>query len=344
MWHEHRLARAPIRDLSHAMNRRGLLTLAMLVGGLGRAWPALGADQDFKTWLEGVRAEGRRRGLSQRALDDGLADVAPIARVIELDRRQPETTLTFDDYMTRIINQARIDTARAQLRDNASVLKGVEQRFGVQPRFIVALWGIESDFGRITGGFPVIAALATLAYDGRRSAFFREELFNALRMVDKGLVSPREMRGSWAGAMGQSQFMPSSFLAYAVDGDGDGKIDLWNSRADVFASAANYLSRVGWNGREGWGEEAKLPPGFDQQLIDHTKVQKTIAEWAELGVRRRDGSQLPKRETIASLIQPGGPDGPRYLIFGNYRVLLRWNRSLFFATAVGYLADRIGDG
>ncbi|HJS31868.1 MAG TPA: lytic murein transglycosylase [Alphaproteobacteria bacterium] len=318
----------------------GLAGLGAAVGLASRA--AMASSAEFKAWLDGVRSEAQRRGLSKRAIDVGLVDVAPIPRIIELDRRQPETTLTFSQYMERVVPLARIEAGRAQLVDNRDLLARVSARFNVQPQFIVALWAVETDYGRITGGFPVIAALATLAYDGRRSAFFREELFNALKIVDRGHVDPREMRGSWAGAMGQNQFMPSSYLSYAIDFDGDGKADIWTSRADVFASSANYLSRVGWRGDEGWGRVVRLPEGFDTALIDHTKVQKPTAEWRTLGVASIEGRALGEEfRSAGSLVQPGGADGPTYLVHANYRALLRWNRSLYFATAVGYLADQI---
>lgn len=325
------------------MKRRLFITggTALALGAAIR--PALANEVDFTTWLQGVQREAIQRGLPAKTVADVLADVSPIPRVLELDRRQPETTLTFDEYISRVVTQARIETGRSRLREHRDLLEQVRRRYGVQPRFIVALWAIETDFGRITGNFSVIGALATLAYDGRRSAFFREELFNALKIVARGDVSAKEMRGSWAGAMGQSQFMPSSFLAYAVDFDGDGRADIWNSRADVFASIANYLATVGWRGNETWGREVRLPAGFDRQLIDHNKVQKTLREWQALGVRQADGSDLPAQDLRASLIQPGGAGGPSFLIYNNYRAILRWNRSLYFATAVGFLADQFDD-
>jgi membrane-bound lytic murein transglycosylase B len=325
------------------MRRRSFL--AGLAGALAAA-PTRGFanEMEFDAWLKAFRQEAAAKGIPTSTIDASLAGVAPIPRVLELDRRQPETTLTFDEYIARVVNPGRVESGRARLQEHRDLLTRVSQAYGVQPRFIVALWGIETDFGRLTGNFSIVSALATLAYDGRRSAFFREELLNALRIVAKGHVAPQELRGSWAGAMGQSQFMPSTYLAYAVDFDGDGKADIWSSRADVFASAANYLSKVGWRGDETWGREVKLPAGFDRALVDHNKVQKPLTEWQTLGVRRLDGGDLPQRDLAASVIQPGGADGPSFLIYNNYRVLLRWNRSLYFATAVGFLADRIGEG
>jgi membrane-bound lytic murein transglycosylase B len=331
----------PAKYADSALKRRtfvgGLASLAAVLGG--RAGHA--AETDFPTWLKGLRKEALERGIPAAVLDQSLADLAPIPRVLELDRRQPETTITFDEYISRVVNSARVESGRARLQEHRDILGRVAQAYNVQPRFIVALWGIETDFGRITGNFPVIQALATLAYDGRRSAFFRDELLKALSIVARGNISASEMRGSWAGAMGQSQFMPSSYLAYAVDFDRDGRADIWNTRADVFASAANYLAKSGWRGDETWGRAVRLPAGFDRALVDHNKLQKPLAEWQGLGVRRSDGGDLPGRDMRASLIQPGGPDGPSFLIYNNYRVLLRWNRSLYFATAVGFLADRI---
>ena len=211
----------------------------------------------------------------------------------------------------------------------------------MQPRFIVALWGIETDFGRYLGGFPVIPALASLAYDGRRSTYFRKELFNALTVIDQGHIAAKDMMGSWAGAMGQNQFMPSSFLRYAVDYDGDGRRDIWGTHADIFASSANYLSKVGWRGDQTWGRRIRLPGGFDRALVG-LKVRKGLRDWQNLGVRRPDGRDLPTRNLRSSILQLGGVNGSAYVVYDNFHAILRWNRSNLFATAVGILADRIG--
>ncbi|MBC8451727.1 MAG: lytic murein transglycosylase, partial [Rhodospirillaceae bacterium] len=235
----------------------------------------------------------------------------------------------------------RIKKARARYDKHKVLLDRVSKRYGVQPRFIVALWGIETDFGRLTGGFDVIPALATLAHDGRRSAFFRAQLFNALTIVDQGHIAADKMKGSWAGAMGQVQFMPSSFLNFAVDFDGNGRKNLWTSQEDVFGSAANYLAKSGWNGSETWGRKVILPTPFDVRLINYKKVTKSLKAWDELGVRRADGSRLPGVDIKASLVQPKEGQGPSFIIYGNYRAILKWNRSHYFALAVGHLADAI---
>ena len=197
----------------------------------------------FDEWIAEVRAEAASRGVSEAVLDKAFSNVKPIPKVVELDRKQPEFRLKVDEYLSRVINQRRINTGRRLLAENADLLNEVAEQYGVQPRFIVALWGIETDYGRVTGGFPVIGALATLAYDGRRAAFFREQLLQALDILEQGHIAPAAMKGSWAGAMGQSQFMPSSFHSFAVEHDGDGDKDIWQSREDVFGSIANYLAR-----------------------------------------------------------------------------------------------------
>ncbi len=299
----------------------------------------------FAEWLKGVRAEALDKGIRAITLDKALTGLQELPRVIELDRKQPEFTLTFDQYIARVVPQSRVDQGKARLRENKELLNEVSKKYGVQPRFIVAFWAIESDFGRLDGGFPVIQSLATLAHDGRRPEFFRAELIRALRILDKDNMDPTAMRGSWAGAMGQFQFMPSTFESYAVDYNGDGKRDIWGTKADAFASAANYLSKAGWKGDQTWGREVKLPPGFDLGLAN-LNTQKTIDEWAVLGVRKSDGGELPKRADLkASIVRADGDKGgPAFLIYDNYRVTLKWNRSTYFAVAVGTLAERIGDG
>ena len=293
---------------------------------------------DFATWLVGLRRDAIASGIKPATLDIALEGVAPIPRVIELDHAQPETKLTFAQYVQRVASPARQDGVRRNLAENQALLDEVSQRFHVQPRFIVALWGIETDFGRTSGDFPVIAALATLAYDGRRSAFFRRELIAALKIADRDQIDPRIMRGSWAGAMGQSQFMPSSFLQYAVSYRADGRPDIWNRREDVFASIANYLAKIGWREDETWGRTVSAPHGLDPALIG-PGVKKSLTEWQRLGVRRDDGGALPNREVEASLLEPEGEGGPAILAYANFRTLLKWNNSSAFATAVGYLAD-----
>ena len=320
------------------MARRFSLILAG-VAALTLAAPAKAAG-DFGAWLTDLRAEAAAKGISAPTLDAALNGIEPIPRVIELDRKQPEFTLTFADYMKRVVSQDRIAKARRNFSENKALLTKIGRQFGVQPRFIVALWGIETDFGRLTGGFSVVPALATLAFDGRRSAYFRKELLNALKIIDGGHITAEAMKGSWAGAMGQCQFMPSSFLNFAVDADGDGRKDIWTTKADVFGSAANYLARSGWRDDLTWGRPVRLPAGFDPALAD-LKVRKPLSEWQRLGVRRADGRDLPTRDLPASVILPDGPGGPAFVVYDNFEAILKWNRSTYFASAVGSLADAL---
>lgn len=294
----------------------------------------------WRTWLGELRAEAIAKGMKPDVVGLALDGLDPIERVIELDRHQPEFTLTFNQYVDRVAPAARIRKGRQRYQENRALLEQVGRRIGVQPRFLVALWGIETDFGRLTGGFNVINALATLAFDGRRSEYFRGELMNALQIASDGHMSPKDMTGSWAGAMGQPQFMPSSFLRFAIDYDGDGRRNIWTSRADVFGSAATYLKGVGWLDDQTWGREIKLPAGFDQSLAG-LKVVKRMAEWQALGVRRIDGTDLPARQLDASIVVPDEESGRAFLVYENFRNILKWNRSSYFALAVGLLADGI---
>jgi len=313
----------------------------ILVSGLAlSAAQAQESVVDFDVWLNGVRTEAAGQGISENIIAVALTGIAPIPRVIELDRAQPEFTLTFEQYLDRVVPESRVAKGRQMLADNRTLLDEVGAAYGVQPRFIVALWGIETDFGRLTGGFSVVEALATLAYDGRRSEYFRKELFCALQILNEEHISPAAMTGSWAGAMGQSQFMPSSFLGYAEDYDKDGRRDIWTTKADIFASAANYLANYGWTSDQTWGREASLPDAFDPALIG-LEVKRSLAGWQGLGVRRADGSDLPVREMAGSIVLPDGEGGRAFLVYGNFETILRWNRSTYFGIAVGRLADRI---
>ena len=294
----------------------------------------------FTEWLNGLRQEALGQGISPATLDEALKGIIPNPKIVTLDRKQPESTRTFQEYLNLVVNKRRINKGRRMFRENRELLTTIGKRYGVQPRFIVALWGIETDFGSNTGNFSVIEALATLAFDGRRSAFFRKELLNALKIIDDDHIAAKDMQGSWAGAMGQTQFMPSSFLQYAVDYNDDGKRDIWGTKADIFASIANYLSQNKWEYDTTWGRKVRLPEGFDRAFVDKEK-ERPLSEWQRMGIRRTDGRDLPTRELDASLVMPGGEDGEAFLIYANYKNLLKWNRSYYFATAVGILSDAV---
>ena len=314
---------------------------AFIVGLMAHA-EVLAAEKSFTAWKADLRADVLSAGVSAKTFDAAMTNVVEIPRVIELDRKQPEFSLTFEEYIKRVVPAARVKKAKQKLAENRQKLEEVSKKIGVQPRFIVAFWGIETDFGRLTGGFKVVDALATLAYDGRRSAYFRKELINALKILDQGHIGVADMKGSWAGAMGQCQFMPSSFLNFAVDYDGDGHKDIWNTKADVFGSAANYLKKSGWKGDQTWGRKVQLPKGFDLKLAGIKNQSKPLSVWQKLGVRRADGTDLPTRDLPAWLVLGDGKTGPAFLVYNNYKTILKWNRSTYFAVAVGTLADRIG--
>ena len=324
--------------------RRPILSVGVLAAALlfGAGTGAQAQQQDFGAWLSALKTEARERGISQATLDTAFQDVAPVPRVLELDRRQPEFTQTFWTYLGRAVSDTRIARGKKLLREHAGLFAEVERKYGVQPRFLVSFWGLETNFGDYTGGFPVISSLATLAHDERRAEFFRAELFHALTILDAGHIPPAKMSGSWAGAMGQPQFMPSTFTGYATDGDGDGRIDIWGSLPDVFHSAANYLSSVGWKGDETWGREVLLPADFDLELAQ-LSVRKSIGEWQAIGVRRSNGRDLPQADIAGSIVLPAGAKGPAFLVYQNFRSTMIWNRSILYALAVGYLADRFVD-
>ncbi len=304
----------------------------------------LAENVDFDKYVEGLKLQAKQQGISEQVIQEAFADVEYKPRAITADRNQPEKRLTLDEYIPRAAPEWKIKQARQLYHQHQDELVRIGEEYGVQPRFIVALWGVESNFGKFTGGYSVIDALTTMAFDGRREEFFRNEAMAALTILEQGHISAKEMKGSWAGAMGQCQFMPSSFLSYAADGNGDGKKDIWGTEADVFASTANYLSKSGWDDSLTWGRQVKLPKGFDLSVQGREKEKaKTLAQWSELGVTRYDGSALPKmaKDIDAWLIAPDDVDGRVYLVYNNYNVLMKWNRSYYFALAVSHLADLI---
>jgi len=305
--------------------------------------PARAETDDFASWLADVRREALQKGISPATLDSAFADLQPIDKVIELDRKQPEFTQTFWRYLDLRVTDTRISRGKLLLAEHEDLLAAVSKEYGVPARFLVAFWGLETNFGDNTGGFPVIGALATLAHDPRRSHFFRKELLAALTILDQGHIGLGAMRGSWAGAMGQPQFMPSTFARYAVDEDGDGRKDIWRSLPDVFASAANFLARLGWKSRESWGMEVRLPAGFNLDLVG-LETKKKTAEWEALGVKTMAEESLETGDALWSLILPAGYRGPCFLVGDNFSVILNWNRSNLYAVAVGHLADRLIGG
>ncbi len=323
------------------MNYRNLVLIFLIMTCfvLPCASHAENSQAAFTSWLNQFKTQALNSGISQRTLDVALDDIkAPRPEIVKLDRRQPEFIQTLDDYLTARVSTKRINTGRLMLRRYPTWLGRVERTYGVQRRFVVALWGIESNYGEYTGTYPVVHALATLAYDNRRGDYFRKELLEALHLIDAGTIPLHRMQGSWAGAMGQCQFMPSSFRRYAVDADNNGSINIWASVPDVLGSTANYLAQAGWKDDQTWGREVRLPENFNYSLVG-LKTRRTLPQWQALGVRRSNGRALPNRNLEASLIMPDGQEGPAYLVYDNFRVLLSWNRSNLFAIAVGTLSD-----
>jgi membrane-bound lytic murein transglycosylase B len=326
------------------LHRRTALLAAPALAALPAHAPARAQDQPrFEAFLNGVRQEARRAGISQATLDRAFAGLKPNPRVIELDRRQPEFTLTWDEYRARVISDQRIQEGRAQFRANAALLRRIQESYGVDPRVIVGIWGLESNYGTKTGGFHVIEALATLAWEGRRAQFFRAELMAALRILQAGDITAQTMTGSYAGAMGQPQFMPTSFVRLAVDFDGDGKRDIWHSRADALGSIANYLARSGWKPRETWGQEAILPGNFDLAAAGRDN-RRPLGEWLRAGIRPVGPARAPA-EAQAAIVAPDGRKlglaSAAYLVYGNFAAIRRYNPSDFYALAVGLLGDQV---
>lgn len=324
-----------------AMKRTFVTATAWLIAVFVCAGCAV-ANPSFDVWLAEFRKDALTQGISQQTLDAAFDGVRPIARVIELDRKQPETTMTLGQYLDRIVSDARIDQGRQMFAEHRELLSRVSSEYGVQPEYIVALWGIETNFGKNTGGFTTVAALATLAHEGRRSDFFRKELINILRISQEEGIPPQDIKGSWAGALGQCQFMPSSFLSYAVDYNKDGKRDIWDTQEDVFASIANYLSRSGWEEGLGWGFAVDMPDGFDRTLAN-IKESKPLSDWKKMDLKPSAGDWPAQPDSLSLVLIGEGDEATSYLVSKNYKTILLWNRSRYFATAVGMLAERIAN-
>jgi membrane-bound lytic murein transglycosylase B len=298
---------------------------------------------DFTACLDNFTTKAKAAGISPKTINNSLAKAELNTQVLQLDRKQPEFTTSFADYFNRRVTEQRVAQGRTLLAKHQDLLARVEREYGVPAPYLLSFWGLETNYGSFFGNIPVIDSLATLACDPRRSHFFTIELINALRILDEGAIAPEKMKGSWAGAMGHVQFMPSAFLQNAVDFDGDHKRDLWNSTPDAMASAGKFLQSLGWQSNGSWGREVKLPKDFPF-LEAGLKNSKPVSEWVALGVTRADNTPLPHANTTASLLVPSGHEGPAFLVYDNFNVIMRWNRSEFYAIAVGQLADQISGG
>lgn len=299
--------------------------------------------QGLQTWIAAFRLRAAAAGISGAVMDQALTGLSYDPDVIRRDRNQSEFTKTIWDYLDTAASEARVTNGKAALAKNAAVLARIEAKYGVEKEVIAAIWGLESAYGTFRGTVPTIQSLATLAYDGRRATFFEAELLAALKILQSGDTKAATMQGSWAGAMGHTQFMPSSFLAYAVDFDGDGKRNIWgDDPTDALASSAAYLAGFGWTKGAPWGLEITLPAGFDYEQTSE-RVKKPVAAWQALGVRRVDGGDLPDHGA-ASVLLPGGARGAAFLIFSNFQVIERYNSADAYVIAVGHLADLLKDG
>jgi membrane-bound lytic murein transglycosylase B len=330
-----------------------VVALLVLTAG-ARAQVAIAPPPDrpeFPDFIITLKEQALAQGVSAETVEAALTGLEPLEVVVERDRTQAETVLTIDQYVQRRLTRPFVRTAIDRARAHRRVLTPIAGKYGVPSKLIVAIWGMESNFGRFTGTRPIIQALATLAWEGRRGAFFTAELMDALRILDHDYIELDQMKGSWAGAMGQTQFMPSSYLAHAQDWDGDGRRDIWNTLPDVFASIASYMQAYGWKTGELWGREVRLPKGGPLPLIQKVGVRESgcraaremtvplpLAKWQALGVRTAAGGALPKADRDASLLNAGSKT---YLVYRNYDALLGYNCAHAYALAVALLSDRI---
>lgn len=318
------------------------LSLVFLVSSLAVAQNNK-PDDGFDQYVQQLKREAIQKGYESAFIDSVFAKVTYRPSVIKSDKNQPEQKITLDSYLSTRVPDWKVKQAVDKFNEHRELLEEIGRKYAVQPRFIVALWGNESNFGRIQGNFDVLSALASLAYEGRRETLFKNNLFAALEILKQEHITVDELKGSWAGAMGQSQFMPLSFLTYAVDYDGDGKKDIWHSEADVFASIANFLASEGWDNTTTWGRQVKLTKPVPLSGLSKANY-KPISFWQASGVRRYDGSDLPNADIKASLILPDGKAGRIYLVYNNFHTLMKWNRSSYFGISIGYLSERIKRG
>lgn len=313
---------------------------SMLIFSGWMAQPVQADADHFRECIANIASQAKQEGISEKTRLSVLSQVKHIPKIIELDRRQPEFTQSFASYFNARINEERVQRGRDLMNKHRTLLQQIEKDNGIPAQYLVSFWGLETNYGGHFGDWSIPDSLATLACDPRRSNFFTQELLNALKIIDAGDISSERMIGSWAGAMGHMQFMPSTFLRYAKDMDGDGRRDLWNSIPDAFGSAANFLRQLGWIPGQEWGQEVRLPPAFDYSLAGRDHML-SFSEWSKLGVTTPAGSPLSAIEQRAALIVPAGHQGPAFLVTKNFYVIMRWNRSEFYALSVGHLADRI---
>lgn len=311
-------------------------TTALLAG------PALG-QSDFRSCLLNIKGEAMRRGVPASLVDRAFQGLTPNWKVVDLDSRQPEFSLTYAKYVGSTVTPERIVRGQQKMAQHRTLLDAIQAEYGVPPQYIMAFWGVETNYGSFMGDFQVVRSVATLGCMTRRQAFFSNETVQALRILAMNRMSRERMRGSWAGAMGNMQFMPSTFMRWGVDRDGNGRIDLWNSLPDAFASAANFLRGVGFRPGLPSSEEVALPKGFPLDQADST-IEKPVRAWAAMGVRKMGGAPLPNVDEPSSIILPAGWRGPAFILYPNFKAVMNWNRSTLYALSIGILARQIAGG
>jgi membrane-bound lytic murein transglycosylase B len=298
------------------------------------------STQSFSQCIDRLQQEALAAGVSQNTTSQILANIQPLPKILSYDRNQPEFVQTFTGYFSKRVTNWRVNKGRRKLAEHKIFLSKLTQKYGVPGQYLIAFWGLETNFGGIKGKIPTLSALTTLACDQRRSAYFSGELIQALLLLERENLNAEDMIGSWAGAMGHTQFMPTAYMKYARDGDDDGKIDLWNNELDALASAAHFLKNLGWDTGYRWGREVILPENFNYQLAGKSNPQ-SLAFWSEQRIQNINGQTLGNSELSAALLIPAGHTGSKFLIYANFEVILRWNNSEYYGIAVGHLADRI---
>ncbi|MDD7806045.1 MAG: lytic murein transglycosylase [Endozoicomonas sp. (ex Botrylloides leachii)] len=318
---------------------RHLLSALLLTSSLMQI-PSSRADIAFQQCVDTLQKQAKQEGIPNNIINEALSNVSPVTRTIELDRKQPEFSETFANYLNKRVTRTRIQKGRELLQENKALLDKLTKKYGIPPQYLIAFWGLETNYGGYLGKFPVIDTLVTLACDHRRSTYFSNEVIAAMEVMDEFNIPRKQMVGSWAGAMGQTQFMPSAYLHYGVDGDKDHDVNLWKSIPDAMSSAANFLHGLGWHKNWRWGREVLLPKDFNY-LNTGFKNKKPLSQWRKLGITTVFGGPLPDGKAEAALLIPSGHRGPAFLVYDNFDVIMSWNRSIFYSLAVGILADKI---
>jgi len=316
-----------------------ILLLAATTAIMGPAF----AQSEFQNCLQNIRADAVRQGVPDSVVDSAFRNLTPDQKVIELDSRQPEFSLTYGKYIGNAITPDRIVKGQQKLQQYRGLLTDLEREYGVAPQYIVAFWGVETNYGSFMGDFSALRSVATLACMTKRAAFFANETIQALRILADNHMTTQQMKGSWAGAMGNMQFMPSTFTKWAVDRDGNGRIDIWNSVPDAFASAANFLRGIGFRPGLPAADEVTLPQNFPLEQAD-TTVEKPVRAWSAMGVKRAGGGPLPGSDEPSSIILPAGWRGPAFILYPNFKAVMNWNRSTLYALSVTILAQQIAGG